>query len=187
MRFFFRRLYLQLNTKINFMGLFSERIKRRNNVAKEVEIPKEIKEVKTYNELLKLVDIDLESFKFENLDPEEVTLDDELHGVVRKARIIHERDRKYNFINLSEHNDGKKELSLSKFADEYDMKALVNKYDAVFGPDDNFNSEFTDEDTKAIRHTGVNTIRMWGDNVNDEYHIKLSYIAEDALSNISIF
>lgn len=155
------------------MGLFSKK-------------KKEDKE-KTYKELLVSVGINLESFNYEDYEPEEISIDDELAGITRKSGKVFEGEAEYNIIDFSEDKDGKKELSLAKYADEYAMKDLVNKFNSVFGPDDDFNAEFTSEDLNTIRKSSFNTIRKWVSDVNSEYNITLSYSSDDGMSNIYIF
>ena len=141
---------------------------------------------KPYKELLVSVGIDIDSFKYEDFDPEEISIDDELAGVIRKSGKVLEGDVDYNIIDLTENNDGKKELSLFRYADEYAVKDLVNTFISVFGPDDSSNKEFSCGDLDIIRHTGFNTIRKWVSDVNSEYNVTLSYSPDNGLLNVCI-
>lgn len=159
------------------MGLFS---KKKKNI--------ETKKDKTYKELLLSVGIDLDSFEHEDLEPDEITIDDEVDGIIKKSgKIYEETDAPYNIIDLSTTKEGKKELSLGILSDEYGVKDLVNKFNAVFGNDDDFNSEFSSNDLSEIRKPGINTIRKWVSDVNGEYCITLSYSSDSNLSSLYIF
>jgi hypothetical protein len=157
------------------MGLFSK---------KKPEVKKE----KTYKELLLSLDIDIDSFNHEDLEPEEITIDDEVMGIIKKSGKIYEgSDVPFNIVELATTKEGKNELSLSIVNDEYGIKEIVDRFSEIFGPDDNFNSEFNGEDLNEIRKSGFNTIRKWVSDVNDENCITISYSPENSLSTIYIF
>jgi hypothetical protein len=157
------------------MGLFSKK-------------KTETKKAKSYKELLLTLGIDIDSFKHEDLEPDEITIDDEVAGIVKKSSKIHEEeDAPYNIVDLSTTKEGKKELSLTIINDEYGIKEIVDKFSAAFGPDDDFKSEFTSEDLNEIRQPGFSTIRKYISDINGENYITISYSNGDDLSTTNIY
>ena len=159
------------------MGLFS---KRKTEKKKE----------KSYKETLLSLGIDIDSFNHDELVPEEITIDDEVKGIVKKSgKIYEEEEAPYNIVDLSTTKDGKKELSLSVISDEYKTKDIVDEFNAAFGSDDDSRSEFRSEDLEEVRKPGTKIIRKYVNDVDGVNYITISQSNGDNLSltNINIF
>lgn len=134
---------------------------------------------KNYLNLLKELGIDFDSYVHEDMEPVELTIDDEVEGIIKTSDFIDTSEGVlFNYVSLSDKKDGRKELTLNKLnSSEHDIKDMVNKFYSVLGEDYLFNGEFNSEDLDKIRNNQGQGLRRWDD--ESGYNILLGYDAKN--------
>jgi len=118
------------------MGLFSKKDKEK---------------AKDYVRLLQSIGIDFYSLTHDNADQLELTVDDEVNGIIKKS-YKELRNNYFDFVLLSDKKDGSRNVVLSKNnSTEKDLKNLIDKFYELFGYDSVFNMEFCQRDLNVIR------------------------------------
>lgn len=144
------------------MGFFSKKKKQDNN----------------YLEKLKELDIDFYAYSHDDLEPVELTIDDELNNIEKISdKLYEDEELLFNYTSLTTNEKGLNELSLSKqITSERDIRDKVNLICSVLGVDETFNVDFEAEDLEKIRSGETSNLRRWTD--VDGYTIVLSYGGE---------
>lgn len=102
-------------------------------------------------------------YNHEEMEVAEVTIDDELKNVVKVSDLnLNEGEKPFEYICLSEKDDGKRSLFLSQNnAGEKDVRDLINSFYSVLGEDFVYQKEFDQNDLNSYRNENNGTFRSW--------------------------
>jgi len=124
------------------------------------------------NERLIKFGIDFNSFSHEGLDEDELTVDDEVGGVIKNSSGEYEDENGFfNNILIIDYNDGIREIYFSGInVDERKVKNMVDKLSSFLGKDKLFRNELSAIDLEDIRQGGNSDLRSWE---CDDYNVDL--------------
>lgn len=131
------------------------------------------------SEKLMQLGIDLNSIKYENYAPEEISLDAEVSGVIKSSRAENVNFWKFNEIDISHYKDGKKLILLTRFPSvERDLKDIVDELSKVLGKDWLGRNELTSSDLNSYRNNEYKELgtREWKE--YDDYTFELKAYVE---------
>lgn len=137
------------------------------------------KKQKLASEKLMQFGIDLNSIKYENYQPEEVSLDAEVSGITKSSRAENVTFWKFNEVDFSEYKDGKKLILLTRFPSaERDLKDIVDGLSKVLGEDWLGRNELTYSDLNSYRNNEYKELgtREWKE--FDDYTVELKAYVE---------
>ena len=132
------------------MGLFS-----RKNKAKD------------YVRMLKKIGVDFYNYTHENLKPAEISVDDEVAGVIKSSFGNFSEEVFFESILLSDKKDGTRNIILIKEdVNEKELRQFTNELYNILGEDEIFYGEFEAKDLQIIRghdsdRNSDDDIRTW--------------------------
>ncbi|WP_150452455.1 hypothetical protein [Arenibacter lacus] len=102
-------------------------------------------------------------FVHEKMEPSDISLQDELDGVVKSSDLLFQSGEKpFDYISLSDFEDGRKRLSMYKSnRDPRETRNLVDKYHSILGEDSLQNKKFTSRDLQTMEKGTTTHLRVW--------------------------
>ena len=102
-------------------------------------------------------------FQHQEMDSSEISLQEELDGVVKASDLTFEDgEKEFDYISLNDQNDGTKLLYLAiNNREPRETKNLVDKYSSRLGEDFVLQNEFTSNDLYTLENEPNGHIRTW--------------------------
>ncbi|WP_299766490.1 hypothetical protein [uncultured Dokdonia sp.] len=114
-------------------------------------------------ELLNKLGINPYSFKHEEMESSEISLNEEIAGAIKISDWqADNNETEFDYISLTDNNNGTKSLYLSQNnREERAIKVLVDKYFAELGETDLVGAEFSKYDLMQINESPSGQLREW--------------------------
>tara|TARA_R110002050_G_scaffold125594_5_gene245370 strand:- start:4725 stop:5225 length:501 start_codon:yes stop_codon:yes gene_type:complete len=102
-------------------------------------------------------------FQHQNMSPYEISLREELDGVIKASDITFENEgAEFDYINLNDNRDGNKLLYMAiNNREPRETKKLVDKYSSRLGEDIVMQNLFTSDDLYTLEHEPHGHLRTW--------------------------